>query len=107
VLPPAVNSTLSLVAPRAGGRVVVSPVRRDGSIGEPEDVDLAAGTSSTVRLAPDAVAVQFTGVSGGPVGANLVSWVSDPRGSLISVLAVDLPPPLIPPTSAVHDRTLG
>jgi hypothetical protein len=107
VLPPGARSTLSLVASAGTGRLVVSEVRRDGSIGDPIRVEVPGDTSATVQLAPDAVAVRIDDVSGGPVAAGLVSWVTDERGSLISVLSVDLAVPSVPPTSAVHDRTLG
>ena len=107
VLPPGARSTLSLVAPAGTGRLVVREVRRDGSIGKPVDVEVREDSSATVQLAADAVAVRIDGVDGGPVGASLVSWVTDPRGSLISVVSVDLPAMSTPPTSAIHDRTLG
>ena len=107
VLPPGARSTLSLVAAAKAGRLVVSEVRRDGAIAAPVDVEVKAGTSATVQLHPDAVAVRIGEVTGGPVGACLVSWVTDPRGSLISVLSVDLAVPSTPPTTAVQDRTLG
>jgi hypothetical protein len=107
VLPPGARSTLSLVAAAGTGRLVVSKVSRDGSIGKPVDVEVRADSSATVQLDPDAVAVRIGEVSGGPVGAALVSWVSDPRGSLISVLSVDLSVVSKPPSAAVQDRTLG
>ena len=107
VLPPGARSTLSLAATGRTGRLVVSKVSRDGSIGKPVDVEVPADSSATVQLDADAVAVRIGEVSGGPVGAAMVSWVTDPRGSLISVLSVDLSVVSTPPTTAVQDRTLG
>lgn len=107
VLPPGARSTMSLVATAGTGRLVVSEVRQDGSIGKPMDIKVRGGSSATVQLGADAVAVQIGEVSGGPVGASLISLVTDPRGSLISVLPVDLSVASIPPTHAVQDRTLG
>ncbi len=107
VLPPAVRSTLSLVAPAGAGRLVITEVRRDGSIGKPMAVEVPGESSATVHLPVEAVAVKIGEVSGGPIGAALVGWVTDPRGSLISVMSVDLSVASTPPTSAVQDRTLG
>jgi hypothetical protein len=107
VLPPGARSTLSVVAPEGAGRLVASEVRRDGSVGAPVDVEVSAGSSATLQLGPDAVALHLDEVSGGPVGAALVSWATDPRGSLISVLSVDLAVASEPPSSAVQDGTLG
>jgi hypothetical protein len=64
-------------------------------------------SSATVQLPVDAVAVKIDEVRAGPIGAALVGWAPDPRGSLISVLSVDLSVVSRPPSSAVQDRTLG
>jgi hypothetical protein len=107
MLAPGARSTLSLAAAAATGRLKVSEVRQDGSVADPVEVEVPGGTSVTVQLGPDAVAARIDDIGGGPVGASVVSWVSDPRGSLISVLSVDLPVAPSPPTSATQDRTLG
>lgn len=106
-LPPAVRSTMSLVAAGKAGRATVSEVHSDGSIGRPVNVDMPAGTSATVQFGAEAVAVRIGGISAGPVAASVVSWIPDPRGSLISVISVNLPKVSTPPGSAVHHRTLG
>jgi uncharacterized protein DUF5719 len=106
-LVPGARSTLSLGAAAGTGRLTVSEVQADGSLAAPVAVEVPAGTSVTLQLSPDAVAVRIDDLSGGPVGASVVSWVSDPRGSLISVLSVDLPIASSPPTSATQDRALG
>jgi hypothetical protein len=107
MLPPGTRSTLSLAATGKAGRLVVSEVRRDGSLAEPADIEVPAETSAAVQLQPDAVAVRISEISAGPLGASLVSWITDPRGSLISVTSVELSVPASPPTTAIHDRTLG
>jgi hypothetical protein len=107
VLPPGARSALSLAATAAAGKLVISEVYRDGTIGKPLAVDVPGGSSATVRLAADAVAVKISEVSAGPIGAAVVCWAPDPRGSLISVLSVDLVAASTPPSSAVQDRTLG
>jgi hypothetical protein len=107
VLPPGARSTLSVAATDSAGRLTVSEVHRDGSVAEPVPVDVPAESSATVQFGADAAAVLINDVGGGPVAAALVGWVTDPRGSLISVLSVDLPAVADPPTSAVRDETLG
>jgi hypothetical protein len=95
------------VAPSEAGRLAISQLRRDGSAGEPVNVEVKGASAATVQLAPETVAVRIGEVSGGPLGASLVHWVTDPRGSLISVTSVDLAVPATPPTTAVQDHTLG
>lgn len=107
VLPPGARSALSLAATVGTGKLVISEVHRDGTIGKPLAVEVPGESSATVRLAADAVAVKISEISAGPVGAAVVSWAPDPRGSLISVLSVDLVAASTPPSAAVQDRTLG
>ena len=107
VLPPGARSALSLVAAKGAARLTLRPVHADGSLAAPVEVAVAAGTSSTVPLDSRAVAVRIDDVTGGAVAAAVVSWVSDPRGSLVSVLGVDLTAAAVVPHSATRDRTLG
>jgi len=110
MLPPGSRSALSLVAAEDAGRLSVSEVRTDGSVTAGKDVDVPAGTSITVPLGGNTVAVRIDAVStdpGSTVAASVVSWASDPRGSLISVLTVNLSAPADAPHTATQDRTLG
>jgi hypothetical protein len=107
VLPPAANSTLSLVAPQRAGAVVVQEVHADGTLADPSDVEVPGGGSTTVALSPSAVAVKLSGFSGAPLAASIVATVDDPRGQLISVLSVNLVAASVAPASAIEDRVLG
>jgi hypothetical protein len=107
VLPPEVHSTVSLGAAETTGRLRITPLRADGSLGDPETVEVPGGTSATVQLDAEVVAVRVDRPSGGPIGASVVSWASDPRGSLISVLGIDLVAGRPPPSLARREGALG
>jgi hypothetical protein len=107
VLPPGTRSTLSLVADRGTGRLVLTGVQVDGSLDPPVSVEVPARTSATVQLADGTAAVKISGLGGGPVAASIVATADDARGQMISVLPVNLAAASTPATTSIEDHRLG
>jgi hypothetical protein len=102
VLPPGTRTTLSLAALKAHGRVDVTAVHADGSLGPVTPVSVPQGAGSSVPLPSGAVAIRISGIGGGPVTGAVIATVADARGPLVSVLPVNLTAAPKSPATAVY-----